>query len=1219
MFKKKLFILYIIFMLSFSFIPLLNDDLIVKSDSISDSSIDWNDVFLKLKENTKIDIKNGLNANFTKICNTNSDIVYTEKSEPNKKKFSIDFNSIEKGYYKIKMTIMYKMVTNISLNERDHLVRIYLEDYVIYFNYSDIVSIPGIRITHLDEMYYSLVIELKDVESSKLISLDPEYIIIRKSHASDYLPYDALHWQNSRRIARVSNGTYYMAYCNGSFAANEYIFIKRSFDDGVTWNNWTKISERGGYLPSLIPDTHNNLHLLYYDLGGGAAWFKTYNASNGTWTGVSHYVSWIKYKTYSTTLDIDKENRLWGAWFQVISPTEYRAMGAYSDDLGLTWCKPFNISTEDGGNYKQSQGMYSFFSNGDGVYAWCGYHSGSVGIYSIRMRRYFYANDTWSTKVINVSAPLGYGTDMYFPAVASDSNENIHISWFDNTLMLLYYRQYCAVNSSFSGVNRVYESGYNHHGCYPSISIDNNDIIYILAQNNKSAVGGVAGSYMTKNLSYWYAQYPALTWQYTKITTWNGSGGRIYKDPVSFYSRYPENATTGLGFNRPAFGVTFCYMDYYYLKNYDTDGQPTESNQATIFFVTENVSWGPGYTINPQGVGTNNATLRGKLFTGATYNAGFWIRANAAPTDKDFDYNFTAGTGYNYLTKPNVWYNISGLATGTYYYVRMWCYDGHLAFNNSYMLTKPNSATSLQLIDLSSSSAHLKWINPTVPNGTLYAVCRYSASSYPISPIAGSAGFNTTQTPATYGHGNVTGLSPGTTYYFSVFSYLEDSGSPLLHSFAGTYAGIVGNTSGGIYNLTFLREHFITDTIFNHADQSTIHGLFVYYENKTEYNYFDWDDNYKQTQGIYGKRNSDTQYILLNCTQTPLSFRFVWNNSGNLPLNRTYVCDRTLIPANNNKNLTFHVCIDRSVYGESTAFWNGSLVPYTISITDYSGYFLTEPGFTSYLYIYTYNETGHTQYIDMEYIDSYNRVYPWLEYGTKYYWGIGNENLVLHQVGIVPTSEYTQNINLIVRYTPLTYDVDYTIHTGRINPHKDGVWLLFDSDEPDIMDSVDVRIYDSTNLSLVYSGNSAVSTVNFSYTGGLANKTYYYIFRHNGTETRYTFIVSGFIYIENQSIVWNGTKINNIFNFLLGLTIFRNPETGKEVSWIMAIIFCVFLIIMLAGKSAEAEIKTLIGASGLWFIFAGIIFISAVSAAVLPLGILFLFIAFIHKKEPAFT
>jgi len=81
----------------------------------------------------------------------------------------------------------------------------------------------------------------------------------------------------------------------------------------------------------------------------------------------------------------------------------------------------------------------------------------------------------------------------------------------------------------------------------------------------------------------------------------------------------------------------------------------------------------------------------------------------------------------------------------------------------------------------------------------------------------------------------------------------------------------------------------------------------------------------------------------------------------------------------------------------------------------------------------------------------------------------------------------------------------------------------------------------------------------------------------------------------------------------------RNVETGAEVSWIMGIIFGVFLLIFLSGKGIKAEVPMLTGASGIWFIFAGVIFLSAVSAAVIPLGVILLFIAFIYKKEPAFA
>ena len=227
--------------------------------------------------------------------------------------------------------------------------------------------------------------------------------------------------------------------------------------------------------------------------------------------------------------------------------------------------------------------------------------------------------------------------------------------------------------------------------------------------------------------------------------------------------------------------------------------------------------------------------------------------------------------------------------------------------------------------------------------------------------------------------------------------------------------------------------------------------------------------------------------------------------------------------------------------------------------------------------------------------------------------------ITLFQVGGNAVGRLGYNTNISGQIVP-EYIVDYNLTVGRIRPHNDGVWALFQTQEPNIMEEVSIRIYDYLNGSLIYGGSSTLATVNFSYAGALANRTYYYVLRHNGTETQYSFVTSWYIYQVNQSLGWNGTSVNEVFEFILGLTIFRNEETGNEVSWINGgLIFGVFLLIFLSGKGVKAEVPMLTGASGLWFIFAGTIFLSAVSLVVLPLGVILLFIAFIYKKESQFA
>jgi hypothetical protein len=1032
-----------------------------------------------------------------------------------------------------------------------------------------------------------------------------------------WIPYDTLHWQNSRRIARISNGTYFFFYCNNTFP-HDNIDSARSFDGGVTWHHWMVIDEHPPdmYCPSTIPDSHNNIHLVW--MYGGNIKYRMYNTTNNSWTG-SQYISSVGTVWgggNEPTLDIDSNNKLWCAWYN--SNPYYTAQCVNSTDLGSHWSTVKNISTESpcaASGYIQSTGMFAFKSNGDGFYVWTGNHVGMIGDlskYCIRMRKWYAANSSWSTEIINVSTPLGYVQTQRFAGIATGSNDNLHITWYNFDAPKVYYRVYYAANNSFSGCNYVAV------GVYPSIALDSTGATYILY--GYPLEHGPGSGYA--NISY--VRGSIASWTTVKVTRWNGTGENVFKDPVSFYSRYPIG-TSGYPVNAPAGGLAFCFMNLSYWKNYELGVQTI----GRIYFRLENVTWTlgcPGYTITSQNVNTTRATLKAKIGTNTSYvtsSAGFFIRYNAVPTGAAYDFNVTAGSGYG-SGKPWVWYNMTGLTPSKYYYVRAWFNDGTFRLaNTTYMLMKPLNASGVSVVSIAATSAHLKWTNPSIVNGSLRAVCRWSTASYPGTITSGASGFNVSTTAAAYGHANASGLSPGSKVYFSVFLYLQAAGSPLLQSFSSSYTGIVGNTSGGTYNLTFLYENNSQHHPFFkvHGTTHTMnHTLIVYYSNKTEYNYFNY------TVGLYGETRNESMgdwgktyrgYIILNLSQTPMSFEFRWNmsksTSGIQELIGNYCCIRKRIPIDNVKNVTFYVTTNREVYGVSTAVWNTSLVPYIISISDFSSLFLTEPGLTTYVYFYKYDNNGTRQIISEEYVDSFNRVYPWLIHGDTYYWGIGKADYVLDQMGIVPTFDYTQTQTIIVRYNPVGYDAQFNLTTGRINPHHAGIWLNY-AVAGGVTNSVDIKVYDMINMTQVYGASSGLSTFNFTYAGTLANRSYYYVFRHNGTSSYYSFSVSWYIFNTNQTLRWNGSRMNLVLNLTLGKTPFYNPDTGKEVSWLNGgIIFGVFLLLIFSGTKMEVPI--LLGAGGLWFIFAGAMFFTAALPACIPLGAFFVVMAIIYKPK----
>ncbi|RLF43418.1 MAG: hypothetical protein DRN18_00065, partial [Thermoplasmata archaeon] len=130
-----------------------------------------------------------------------------------------------------------------------------------------------------------------------------------------------------------------------------------------------------------------------------------------------------------------------------------------------------------------------------------------------------------------------------------------------------------------------------------------------------------------------------------------------------------------------------------------------------------------------------------------------------SPSDGTVIYN---GTAESYVD--------SDLSPGTVYYYRAWSYAPN-SYSSSYTqdmnYTYPDKPTSIS----SSATGYTISLYWNRGDGADYTVIRYSTSGYPTSPSEGTFAYNNTGTSTT-----VSGLSPGTTYYFSFWAYDSESG-----------------------------------------------------------------------------------------------------------------------------------------------------------------------------------------------------------------------------------------------------------------------------------------------------------------------------------------------------------------------------------------------------------------------------------------------------------
>ena len=136
-------------------------------------------------------------------------------------------------------------------------------------------------------------------------------------------------------------------------------------------------------------------------------------------------------------------------------------------------------------------------------------------------------------------------------------------------------------------------------------------------------------------------------------------------------------------------------------------------------------------------------------------------------------------------------YTVAGLSPpfvkGELYYFRAmahnsagWGYGSEKTF-----LTKPDGPTGLTVASQGNSWIYLTWSNGT---GSQKTMVRYATGDYPADETSGSEGHFDTGTSV-----NITGLDPGTLYFFRAWSYATEGG---LEQYSDLYSQASGATTG---------------------------------------------------------------------------------------------------------------------------------------------------------------------------------------------------------------------------------------------------------------------------------------------------------------------------------------------------------------------------------------------------------------------------------------
>lgn len=328
---------------------------------------------------------------------------------------------------------------------------------------------------------------------------------VATSEASHATAYDT-----QRKLVRLSEGTLYTIYPK-KLGDYYQIYVKKSTDDGATWIDETRISTATGMAdypqsaPSIAVDSNGYLHAVW---AGKATGFTTdtqiwYNKYTTSWAGpvrISTYTDMEDYDQSAPSIAVDSSNYLHVVWLGRASGFTTNDQVWYGKYI-TSWATPVRISTATGMDGASQWYPSIAVDSRDDLHAvWPGRASG----YPLDQIWYAKYTTGWVTPIRISTLTDMEDHDQYFPSIAADSGDCLHVVWygqapgFVDSLQQIWYAKYV---TSWSTPIRISTAtgmdGYQQAA--PSIAADSNDYLHVVWR-------GKATGYID-NDKVWYAKY----------------------------------------------------------------------------------------------------------------------------------------------------------------------------------------------------------------------------------------------------------------------------------------------------------------------------------------------------------------------------------------------------------------------------------------------------------------------------------------------------------------------------------------------------------------------------------------------------------------------------------------------------------------------------------------------------------------------------------------
>jgi hypothetical protein len=223
-----------------------------------------------------------------------------------------------------------------------------------------------------------------------------------------------------------SNGYVHIVWEN-PISGNVEILYKRSTDGGATWGATKRLTWTTGYSErsSLVNDSNDEMHLIWTDNtpGNDEIFYMKSTDGGSTWTTAKR-LTWNTGFSHSRKgcLSVDSLGRVHVVWHDK-TPGNIEVFYKRSTNGGVTWEASKRLTWTSGDS---CQPQITMDSNNDIHIVWYDWPPNNPEIYYKRSTN---GGVSWFP-----SERLSWNSGFSFsPALAADSNNVVHVVWYDNT------------------------------------------------------------------------------------------------------------------------------------------------------------------------------------------------------------------------------------------------------------------------------------------------------------------------------------------------------------------------------------------------------------------------------------------------------------------------------------------------------------------------------------------------------------------------------------------------------------------------------------------------------------------------------------------------------------------------------------------------------------------------------------------------------------------